>query len=121
MSVRLAARWIPRWSTTTPPDPGEELTAAEAEQAWARFRLRPHPLRDVSAVDTSTDLLGAPLRTPVVVAPTAFHQLAHPEAECATIAGTGAAGSLFVLSTRASRPIAESPRPRPVHGGSRST
>jgi len=86
---------------------GDELTTSEAEQAWSRFRLRPHPLRDVHVVETAIELLGARVRTPVVVAPTAFHQLAHPEAECASIAGTGAAGSLFVLSTRASRPIAD--------------
>ncbi|WP_257461607.1 alpha-hydroxy acid oxidase [Archangium lipolyticum] len=84
---------------------GEESTLAENSAAWARLRLRPRILRDVSSVDTSTELLGTPLRAPVLVAPTAFHSLAHPEAELATARGTREAGSLLVLSSRASRRI----------------
>jgi 4-hydroxymandelate oxidase len=84
---------------------GDEVTLAEAGTAWRRYRFRPRVLRDVSTVDTSVTVLGARLATPVLVAPTAFHIAAHPEAECATIRGTGDAGSLMVLSTRCSRRI----------------
>lgn len=84
---------------------GDELTRDECEQAWSTFRLRPWPLRDVRTVDTRTTLLGADLSTPVAVAPSAFHRLAHPDGELASIAGTAAAGSLFVLSTRSSQRI----------------
>ena len=84
---------------------GEELTAGEAEAAWRRYRIRPRVLRDVSAVDLATELLGVRLDTPVVVAPMAFHGLAHPDAECATMAGTGRAGALGIVSTRASRTL----------------
>jgi 4-hydroxymandelate oxidase len=84
---------------------GEEASLAEAEGAWRAHRLRPRVLRDVSAVDTGTTLLGTPLRTPVLVAPTAQHGLVHPEAEAATARGTAAAGSLLVLSTRSSLPL----------------
>ncbi len=84
---------------------GEESTLADNSAAWARLRLRPRVLRDVSSVDTSTELLGVKLAAPVLVAPTAFHSLAHPEAELATARGTREAGSLLVLSSRASRRI----------------
>jgi 4-hydroxymandelate oxidase len=84
---------------------GEEATLADNSAAWARLRLRPRVLRDVSSVDTSTELLGSPLRSPVLVAPTAFHSLAHPEGELATARGTREAGSLLVLSSRSSRRI----------------
>lgn len=77
--------------------------------AWDRLRLRPHVLRDVSAVDTSLGLLGSRLATPVLVGPTALHGLAHPEGEAATARGAAAAGSLLVLSTRCSRPLEEVP------------
>ena len=83
---------------------GEQVSVAEAEAAWAAVRLRPRVLRDVSHVDTSVQLLGSRLGTPVLVGPTAAHGLAHPAGEAATAAGADAAGSLLVLSMRASLP-----------------
>jgi 4-hydroxymandelate oxidase len=59
---------------------GDEVALHEAAAAWARLRLRPRVLRDVSSVATSVDLLGSRLRTPVLVGPTALHGLAHPDA-----------------------------------------
>ncbi len=84
---------------------GEELTVAETEAAWRRYRLRPRVLRDVSTVDLGVNLLGVALDTPFVVAPMAFHGLADPDGECATMTGTGRAGALGVVSTRASRTL----------------
>jgi 4-hydroxymandelate oxidase len=84
---------------------GEETTALEAEAAWRSYRLRPRVLRDVSAVDLTTELLGTQLASPLGVAPMAFHQLAHPEGECETVAGTSRSGCLSVVSTRSSRRI----------------
>lgn len=86
---------------------GAEVTRDEAADAWNRFRLRPWPLCDVGTVDTSVELLGRRLATPVVVAPSAFHQLASDGAEPASGTGAAAAGSLFVLSTRSSVPVAD--------------
>lgn len=86
---------------------GESVSAAEATAAWRSWRLRPRVLRDVATVDTGLDLLGASLRTPVLVAPTALHGLAHPDGELATARGTAAAGSLLVVSTRASTRLEE--------------
>ena len=84
---------------------GRETTAGEAERAWLAFRLRPLVLRDVSSVTLGVDLLGTRLESPFVVAPMAFHSLAHPEGECETVRGAGSAGCLTVLSTRSSRRI----------------
>jgi 4-hydroxymandelate oxidase len=84
---------------------GEEVTVAEAQGAWRAYRLRPRVLTDVSAVDVSVDLLGTRAGSPFVVAPMAFHGLAHGDAECATAAGAGAAGAAMVLSTRSSRTV----------------
>ena len=85
----------------------DEITRDQASEAWSSFRLRPHPLRDVSNVQTSLQLFGSELATPIAVAPTAFHKLGHSEGERASIVGASRAGGLFVLSTRASLPIAE--------------
>ncbi|HVM27109.1 MAG TPA: alpha-hydroxy acid oxidase [Mycobacteriales bacterium] len=87
----------------------DEVAVVEAEQAWRRTRLRPHVLRDVSTVDVALDLLGTRLSTPVLVAPTALHGLAHPDGERATAQGTADAGSLLVLSTRSSVPLEQVP------------
>ncbi|MFC7840836.1 alpha-hydroxy acid oxidase [Streptomyces sp. NPDC057382] len=81
----------------------EEISAREAEAAWRGRRLLPRVLRDVSSVDTSVDLLGTRLAAPVLAGPTAFHRMAHDEGETATAAGVAAAGSLLVLSSRATR------------------
>jgi 4-hydroxymandelate oxidase len=64
-------------------------------------------LHDVSTVDVSTHLLGTTLPSPLLVAPMAFQSLAHVDGECATVAGAGRAGSLSIVSTRASRTLEE--------------
>ncbi len=79
---------------------GSERTLRASVKAWQRTWLAPQVLRDVSATDTAVSLLGAALATPVGVAPTAFHRMAHPDAELATAAGAARAGALYVLSTR---------------------
>ncbi len=84
---------------------GEETTLGEAEAAWRAYRLRPRVLHDVTTVDISAELLGARMASPFLVAPMAFHGLAHPDGECETFAGAGKAGALAVLSTRSSRRI----------------
>ena len=84
---------------------GAGESAAEAAGAWSHYRLRPRSLRDVSLASIATTVLGTPLATPVGVAPTAFHHLAHPDAELASAAGTRTAGGLFVLSSRSGRRI----------------
>jgi 4-hydroxymandelate oxidase len=84
---------------------GRERTLRMNAKAWREVWMAPRVLRDVSAVDTSARLLGTEFATPLCVAPTGFHGLAHPDGELATAAGAAAAGALFVLSTRSSRLI----------------
>ena len=85
----------------------QEVSASQAQWAWQRYRLTPRVLTDVADVDTSCELLGMTLGTPVIVAPTAFHALAHPEGEVATGCGAAAAGALMTVSTRCSTPLEE--------------
>ena len=92
---------------------GQQVSVDEAEQAWQALRLRPRVLRDVSRVDTSVELLGTRLRTPVLAAPSAAHGLAHPDGETATARGVADAGSLLVLSSRSSVAIDDVGAPGP--------
>jgi 4-hydroxymandelate oxidase len=85
----------------------DEITVAANPAAWARLRLRPHMLRDVGAISTSTTVLGAPVSIPVLVGPIAYQRLAHPDGELATAAGAAAARTLMVVSTQATATLEE--------------
>lgn len=79
----------------------DELTLADNVAAWRRLRLRYRVLRDVGAVATATTVLGTRIPAPVLVAPTAYQRLAHPDGEAATARGAAAAGTVMVASTLA--------------------
>lgn len=79
----------------------DEVTLRANRTAWSEVFLRPRVLVDVSGVDTSITLLGERLAHPILVAPTAFQRLAHPEGERATARATRRSGSLLVASTLA--------------------
>ncbi len=74
---------------------------------FARLHLRPRMLVDVSHIDTSAEVLGLPLDFPVGIAPSAFHGLAHADAERATARAAAAASSVMTLSTFSNTPIEE--------------
>ena len=70
---------------------------AGAVDVYKRQPLRYRVLRDISRRTTATTVLGHPLSMPVIVAPTAFHKLAHPDGEVATVRAAGSAGTLITL------------------------
>lgn len=83
----------------------DEITLRANREAFARIRLRPRMLIDVSTCDTRTTVQEIPLSLPVMIAPTAFHSLACPEGECATAEAAGAAGTLMVASSSSTRSL----------------
>lgn len=86
---------------------GDERSLTGARDAWDRLRLCPRILVDVASRDVSTRAFGHSLAHPIIVAPMAAHDLAHPDAERATARGAAAAGALFALSTISSVPMEE--------------
>jgi 4-hydroxymandelate oxidase len=64
-------------------------------------------MRDVRDVDTSTDVLGATIDFPLLVAPSAVQRIAHPEGELATARAAREAGVTMVLSMNASTTMEE--------------
>lgn len=85
----------------------DEVTLRANRDDFAFWRFLPRVLRDVSEPDLSVRILDADLASPIFVAPTGFHQLAHPEGEVATAQGTADAGSLFVASTMSNKSLDE--------------
>ncbi|MDX1511875.1 MAG: alpha-hydroxy acid oxidase [Nitriliruptorales bacterium] len=78
-----------------------ETTIAANRAAWEALRLRPMVLRDVSNVTTATSVLGTSVAAPILVAPTAYQRMAHPDGEAATARGAAAANTVMVVSTLA--------------------
>ena len=83
----------------------DEWTLAENRAAFDRWVLRPRMLVDVSEVTTATTVLGTESSMPLLVAPTAFQRMAHPEGEVAMARGAAAAGTVMCLSTLATATI----------------
>ena len=77
----------------------DEITLHENHTAYERIKLKPRVLRDISKRDLTTTILGQTASMPILVAPTAFHCLAHPEGEVATARAAGKADTIMMLST----------------------
>jgi 4-hydroxymandelate oxidase len=84
---------------------GEERTVAANTEAFDRYQLVPRVLRGVGRRELGVELLGQPLSLPVLVSPTAFHRLAHPEGEVATARAAAAARTIMILSMAATRTV----------------
>ena len=78
---------------------GDERTLAANRAAFDRINLRPRVLVDVSAIDTATSVLGQAIDVPVLLAPTAFNRLAHPDGEMAAARAARGAGTIMIGST----------------------
>ncbi|MFN3267584.1 MAG: alpha-hydroxy acid oxidase, partial [Deinococcales bacterium] len=80
----------------------DELSVLENRQGFARLALQYRVLRGIGKRTLSTTLFGQRLSMPVLLAPTAFHKLAHPEGENATAQAATNADIIMVLSTSSS-------------------
>ncbi len=81
------------------------MTLRENRAAFERILLRPRVLVDVSQRDLTTTVLGTRIPFPLMLAPTAYQRLSHPEGEVETARGAGALGVPMILSTLATRTL----------------
>lgn len=77
----------------------DEITLSENCEAFKRIFLKYRVLTDVSKRDLSAEVLGQNISMPLIIAPTAFHKMAHPDGETATAKAAGDAGTIMILST----------------------
>ena len=78
---------------------GSETTLRRSRQAYARVQFHPRVLRDVSAVDLTTSMLGRPSALPFAFAPTGFTRMMHHLGEPAVATVAAEAGIPYALST----------------------
>lgn len=80
---------------------GDERTLEENLRAFDRWVIRPRVLRASGFPDTSTEILGTPITSPVLVAPWAYQGRAHPDGERGTVRAAARAGTIAVVSSTA--------------------
>src|SRR6202795_4034221 len=80
----------------------DEISVERNRHAYESWALRPRVLRDVSALDLSTTVLGTKVSIPVLIAPCGGHKKAHPDGEFATYRAATACGTILAVSANAS-------------------
>ena len=85
----------------------DEFTVRWNRQAFDALKINPSVLNDVSKLDTTITLFGQKLAYPILIAPTAFHKIMHPEGELATAKGAGKAKAIYVVSSFTTTPLEE--------------
>jgi len=84
-----------------------ELSLDRARRAFQNIEFHPNILRDVSDVTTERDVLGAPSRFPLSIAPTGFTRMMHTEGEVAGATAAAEFGIPFTLSTMGTASVEE--------------
>src|SRR5215467_7244072 len=74
----------------------DEVTVRDNTSAFSRINLVPRVLCGKGTPDLTVNLLGQPATMPVLIAPIAFHRLAHADGECATARAAAAAGVIMI-------------------------
>jgi L-lactate dehydrogenase (cytochrome) len=85
----------------------DEWSLANNSRAFDDVRLEPRVLVDVSAIDTSTTIMGQQVPYPLALSPTGFTRIAHPDGELAVARAAGDARLPYTLSTLGTRSIEE--------------
>src|ERR1700722_16983300 len=84
---------------------GDEVTLQENELAFRRIMLRPRALADVATRALGTTVLGRRVFMPLLLGPTGYARMAHPEAELAVARAAARAGTVYGVSTITSFPL----------------
>ncbi|HRI63078.1 MAG TPA: alpha-hydroxy acid oxidase [Polyangium sp.] len=82
-----------------------ERTLRENVRAYRRWEIHYRVLVDVAERRLETEILGVPISMPILIAPTAYQRLAHPDGELATARAAAEAGTIYTMSTLATTSI----------------
>jgi L-lactate dehydrogenase (cytochrome) len=99
LEERAVAAMEPRIANYVGAGAGSEETIRSNLEAFRRRKIVPRMLRDVSARDLSTTLLGTAMPAPLLLAPIGVQQGVHPDGELATARAAAAVGVPMIAST----------------------
>lgn len=86
---------------------GREWGVVNNHQAFDGYQIVPRVLQNVSFINTSLELLGRQVVSPIIIGPCAFHKLVCPRGELATAQACLETGTIMTLSTMSSYSIEE--------------
>lgn len=84
---------------------GLEHTVSQNRSAFDQYKIIPRMLNDVSVRDTSVEILGTRLPTPLFLSPVGVLELCHRDADLAVGRAAAATGVPFIFSNQASVPM----------------
>jgi L-lactate dehydrogenase (cytochrome) len=82
-----------------------EITSAANVAAFRQWRFLPRVLADVTRADTRADVLGARLPVPMLLGPTGYTRMMHPDGEIGAARAAARHGVPYTLSTMATTGI----------------
>ena len=85
----------------------DEFTLRANREAFGEIQLRPRRLVDVRGLDTSTEILGTKLSSPIVLAPAGSQKAFHPDAELGVARAAKRKDHLQILSTGSSTDMSD--------------
>jgi lactate 2-monooxygenase len=99
LEVQAMAAMDPKAANYVWAGAGTEETIDANVEAFKRHRIVPRMLRDVSARDLSTTVLGTAMPAPLLLAPIGVQAVVHPDGELATARAAAAVGAPMIVST----------------------
>jgi L-lactate dehydrogenase (cytochrome) len=85
----------------------DEVTLRDNHADFGRYRFRPRALVDVTRRDQSTTVLGVPVASPLILAPTGFTGMFWPRGEAVAARAAGRKGVIYTASTMSICPMEE--------------
>ncbi|MCU1684090.1 MAG: FMN-dependent alpha-hydroxy acid dehydrogenase [Amycolatopsis sp.] len=85
----------------------DEITMRANEESFQRRWLLPRVLRGSDKRELGVTLFGRPVSMPILLSPTAFHRIAHPEGERATARAAALAGTIMIVSMAATTAVGD--------------
>lgn len=84
---------------------GLENTIASNRSSFEKYQIVPRMLRNVSERDTSIELFGRKLSSPLILSPVGVLEMVHHEADVAVGRAAAAESVPYILSNQASKPM----------------
>jgi len=85
----------------------DEITLNRNKSIFSEYEILPKLLRNVSAIDTSCNILGLEIDHPILIAPMAMQSMAHSDGEIATAIASKKSNTIMTLATSSNKSIEE--------------